>query len=375
MPITKPGASASTKMRLQWALLPQRVSGFHALTRNRKGGLWVIWGWVAVVTVFSFGVASRAMAECRFYPGNTTQHHPVTMPAQLNVPRNVAAGTVLWTSPLVPAYRAPGFTGNFAFCTAPGTFYKNTIAPLGPALAGSQQFVAMSNLKGVGVRFFMRKNNQVSYNWAVMQSNNAAGSFSLGNFGWYQSGDTYWGAELIKTNEAVEAGVLNATDIYGRLFLENLHAVDLRIAGTSVVTGYTCTTPDVLVPLGPHHVGEFGGVGSKVGARDFVISVNACPSGLKSIKYRLNPVNGVLNASQAVAGLEPGSTSGTGFGVQITDRSNNPITFAIDRIVPGYAAGASGDFSIPLRGSYYKTSATVKPGAANTNVEFTMTYE
>ncbi|MDR7135011.1 major type 1 subunit fimbrin (pilin) [Lysobacter niastensis] len=138
----------------------------------------------------------------------------------------------------------------------------------------------------------------------------------------------------------------------------------------------SCTTPDIAVDLGTHQSTSFVGIGTKVGTKDFAIAVNSCPPGMNTVKYQLDPAPeiSIVNATQAVVGLGSGSTV-TGVGVQITDRSNVPMTYGTMRATTGYSKTTGGSFSIPLRASYYQTAAAVNGGPANSAVVFTMSYE
>lgn len=169
-------------------------------------------------------------------------------------------------------------------------------------------------------------------------------------------------------------GTFGTTGMADRPIASVERTASLALAGSTTFIVLACTTPDITVNLGPHLAGGFTGSGTRVGARDFDINVNACPAGMNAVRYRLDPASGIIDASQAVVGLTSDSTA-TGMGVQVTDRNNVPVTFGVLRATTGYNPASGGSFTIPLRASYYQTAATVNPGRADSAVVFTMSYE
>lgn len=105
----------------------------------------------------------------------------------------------------------------------------------------------------------------------------------------------------------------------------------------------------------------------------FAINLNNCPSGINSIKYRLDPTTTIINPTKSVVTLQSSSTA-SGVGVQILDASSNPLPLGVDNVFSGYAA-TGGNYSIPLKAAYYQTGYIAKGGSANTSLTFTMTYQ
>ncbi|MFS8973391.1 fimbrial protein [Cupriavidus necator] len=150
-------------------------------------------------------------------------------------------------------------------------------------------------------------------------------------------------------------------------------AVPIVVSGNPVFNELACRTPDVTVDLGTHQRSEFSGIGSTAAPKSFSISVNNCPSGISTARYRLDAVTTILNASNAVVALD-GSSTAAGVGVQILDDAGNVHPLGTLRAVPGYNP-AGGNFTVPLKARYYQTGNPITPGLANTALTFTMDYQ
>ncbi|WP_196251549.1 fimbrial protein [Cupriavidus necator] len=95
-------------------------------------------------------------------------------------------------------------------------------------------------------------------------------------------------------------------------------------------------TPDVTVHMGMYQRSEFSVLGSTTAPTSFRISVNNCPSGINTVRYQLDAVTTILNASNSVVALDSASTAG-GVGLQILDDAGNPHPLGTLRAVPGYS--------------------------------------
>jgi major type 1 subunit fimbrin (pilin) len=60
--------------------------------------------------------------------------------------------------------------------------------------------------------------------------------------------------------------------------------------------------------------------------------------------------------------------------VQLLDSTGAVFPLSTYKTFSGYNKTA-GNLTIPLKGRYYQTSATVNPGKANTEMTFTMLYQ
>lgn len=140
-----------------------------------------------------------------------------------------------------------------------------------------------------------------------------------------------------------------------------------------LLTSQACTTPDVSVFLGSPPASVFTGKGSSSQTVAFDISLNSCPAGLSAIHYQLDAVTPVVDAANAVIGLDA-NASATGVGVQLLDADGKPAVLGTTLPFAGYNSATGGSFKIPLRARYRQTGDKVTPGSATTAVTFTMNY-
>ncbi|SIT41091.1 putative Fimbrial protein [Paraburkholderia piptadeniae] len=161
--------------------------------------------------------------------------------------------------------------------------------------------------------------------------------------------------------------------------LTNYVMAPQQIANVTLVGGPTfapvaCATPNVTVPMGTHSNTEFSGVGPiSTAPASFNISLNNCPAGINSIKYEIDAVTTIVDASQSVVALDSASTA-RGVGVQLLDANGNALPLATQQTLPGYNT-SGGSYTIPLKARYYQTTAPVLAGTANTVMTFTMNYQ
>lgn len=148
-----------------------------------------------------------------------------------------------------------------------------------------------------------------------------------------------------------------------------------QLQSTFPVLGCLPTT-SVVVPMGTFSTSLFQGVDTRVGQRSFTIPLTNCPAGMGGISFSLNPVSGSFGPpSGGVANLTPGTGVATGVGLQITRTgSSGALAFGVNQTFREYT-GAAGNYAIPLDAAYYQTGAAVGAGTANSQVEFTITYQ
>ncbi|AFQ46484.1 fimbrial protein [Burkholderia cepacia] len=143
----------------------------------------------------------------------------------------------------------------------------------------------------------------------------------------------------------------------------------------------TCdaTNKAISVPLGPHTLNAFAGLGSGVGstsaAKDFTIGLK-CDSGIAGEFV----VNLMLDGSVAVpdAGVLALSSSSDalGIGVQVLKgraENNQPVRFGTPWQVADTPA-TSTVVNVPLSARYYQTAAKARPGSAAATATFTIIY-
>jgi major type 1 subunit fimbrin (pilin) len=185
------------------------------------------------------------------------------------------------------------------------------------------------------------------------------------------------GVRLIATGEQVNvAGTNQVTGVVANMAaLENSSVIgNMNSYSVSVtVNVLACTTPNVDVPMGDYSAGDF--VGGVVKAVPFSIKLNSCPAGMTSVQYQLDPNTTVVNDAQAVVALD-GTSTASGVGVQVLNSAGTaPFgKFGTLQNCNCYT-NTGGNFTIPLQARYYQTGATINPGAANTSMTFTMSYQ
>jgi major type 1 subunit fimbrin (pilin) len=155
----------------------------------------------------------------------------------------------------------------------------------------------------------------------------------------------------------------------------NYHTQVFFAATPIVVTVPTCTTADVIVPMGKNNsVTGFKGVGSRLANKSFVIPL-ICQAGINSISYSLSPNNGSIGQTNNGVAQLTTTSSATGVGIRIADPSTgSPMAFVSYNTYSGYT-GAAGSYAIPLSASYVQTASSVTPGTANAGVVFTLNYQ
>jgi len=142
----------------------------------------------------------------------------------------------------------------------------------------------------------------------------------------------------------------------------------------ALVSGGTCTTPDVNVVFPPVALSAFSGIGSTTATRPFNLAFNNCPAGYQSIGYSFAPTTSVLNAAQGVVALASSSTA-TGIGIQLAKGDGTPVTFGTVYPLAGYDPTRAGSYTVPMQASLYQTEPTVSPGTVRSSVTFTLDYK
>ncbi len=150
-------------------------------------------------------------------------------------------------------------------------------------------------------------------------------------------------------------------------------ATTIAITPTSV-TALSCITPSVTADLGNHMLSEMGGVGATTSTTSFNIALNSCPGGLGTIKYQIDPTTALLNSANSVVAFDSSSTA-SGAGAQLLDGSGAVFPLSTPTRFSGYSTATGGSYTIPFKSRYYRTSATIGAGTANTSMTFTMNYQ
>ncbi|MCA7921136.1 fimbrial protein [Burkholderia cenocepacia] len=136
-------------------------------------------------------------------------------------------------------------------------------------------------------------------------------------------------------------------------------------------------------PSGNLSAGQFHGVGTTTPERDFSIRLN-CSGGMMGTSTRvfatLTDQSSPGNRSNLLS-LAPDSNA-SGLAVQIL-RNGSPLAFGpdsstagtINQWMAGEVPAGQSTFDIPLTAHYLQTATSVKPGKANANATFTLSYQ
>ncbi|MCW5301039.1 type 1 fimbrial protein [Herbaspirillum lusitanum] len=339
----------------------------------------------------------------------------VTFPASVSQPRNAPVGTMLtgW----VAADTSDSWT-----CTMPingsnfGVFTDLAISTTNRVSVGGVNYAYIAtNVDGVGIiakttgsvtasvvgstgnpTTFPASRNVGPSRFFNNQSQlliSLGGTTSSGT--WKYVASQTVSLALVKVGSAALGAKVNA-GIFGRTGVRFMSA--LTDAGAAVPLLYThnitysavnfaeqtCSTPDVVIPLGRVPLSTFQGAGVQTSAWvNRVININNCPANMTRVKIRFNtPTSGWLDQPNQVFNLNNPGAPGTakGIGIQMSFGGSNAIApYDADQTMAGYDGikSTGGSFTVPIGGRYYKpaSSAVVRGGTADGAVIFDMTYE
>jgi major type 1 subunit fimbrin (pilin) len=328
----------------------------HALYRYVLPGL-----------LMMFFLSPKAFAACKLTPAADVT---ITLPATLTVTRDTPVGTVLFTQNA----GIPSPTGGVSMC--PSSYYA--LYRLNTALTlSTTPNVLATSVPGIGVQIaenhgvYALPNMALVYAWGTATPN--------GNIGMYES----WTLSYVVTGLVTTPGTISfpsplatsyITSSSTGLSSDAIVLNNLKIVGTTTIAPRSCTTADVTVDLGSHKSSEFTGVGSTTAPVNVNIALNACPAGMNSVQYRIDPVTTVIDRTQSIVALDS-SSSASGVGVQLLN-SAGTAAFPLSsyQTFSGYNKSTGGSFTIPLKARYYRTGA-ISTGTANTAMTFTMLYQ
>ncbi|MBO9537921.1 fimbrial protein [Herbaspirillum sp.] len=222
-----------------------------------------------------------------------------------------------------------------------------------------------------------------------------------GNYTWYIP-DAF-DISLVKIGP-ISPGIIVGSNLPTAQFdINGIGLARTRFTGNIRIVSQTCTTPDVIVPLGDYKVSDFPTVGNATPWKDFSIRLQNCPAfyggsatlhntdsatgwvesnktvNPNVLQFSLEATNGTTALFPGTVRLSPaasGPASATGIGVQIVDQSLTPVKFLTlmpTNITPTDVSGAS--YTIPLQARYIRIAGALAPGPANTAVTFTINYQ
>jgi len=303
------------------------------------------------IAAIMFGVVDTAHAYCT---ADDRRFISYSGPGNITVPRDAPDGTVLYSETKVLPYT------NFQ-CTTQELWGFNLASGRGaPPAAKTEEFPL--GVSGLSFRIKVGLSGGVGYLASLAPL--GAGSYNL-------KGDMI--LEVFKSgalapSNAVKAGGLGLVQYGYKTF------VDVTLGQAINVVAASCETPDVSVAMGEDYkLFDFGGPGSTTREVPFGLKLNNCPEGIAKVNYQLQALTPVIDAAQGVVGLNS-TSSAVGIGLQIKDENGVPVPLNTPRTFSGYNA-SGGNFVIPLTASYYRLATeSLRPGSANTEVTFIMSY-
>lgn len=306
---------------------------------------------ILVVIVAMLGVVDTAQAICF---GHSTRYLTYAGPINLTIPTGTPDGTLVYTEAQV----------------IPRSEFDCTSEELwGLELAPGRGRVPKPN-----VEEFPLGNTGLSFRIKTKLGDGLAYIASLAPLRWgfyHLEGDVI--LEIYKTGPLAPSRVVGAGDL-GLVRFGPRRIVDLVLGRDINVVAGSCETPDVAVAMGDNYkLFDFGGPGSTTREVPFYLQLNNCPAGITKINYQLQALTPVINATLGVVGLNR-TSSAAGVGLQIKDANGLPVPLNTMRTFSGYPTNGT-NFRVPLAANYYRVGTEpLRPGAANTEVTFIMSY-
>ncbi|WP_313701264.1 fimbrial protein [Achromobacter sp.] len=320
---------------------------------------------------------SWASATCT----QTTSSVSVNTPPHITVPRDAASGTAL-TGWLTTDATTNWFNCTVSQGTGTGTGVRALIPSAGQTkvVDGITYDVFATGVDGLGIIIGGRTYTNgcgwgafqaFNQNWRGVGCNTAGAVTNGGQLRamYIKTGPVATGT----TSPLTIASAVSLSNQEGGSLIPNLSLEIKFVTMPTLLMSQACTTPDVSVSLGSPKASVFTGKGSSSQLVPFDISLNGCPAGMSAIHYQIDAVTPIVDAANAVVGLDANSTA-TGVGVQLLDANGNPAVLGTMLPFAGYNGASGGSFKIPFRARYRQVGDKVTPGSANAAVTFTMNY-
>ncbi|WP_342622618.1 fimbrial protein [Pseudomonas alkylphenolica] len=303
------------------------------------------------IAAIMFGIVDTAHAFCEV---DSRRSISFFGPGDISVPRDTPDGTVLYSETKV----LPLTTFR---CTTQELWGFNLASGRGtPPGRGGDLFPF-----GVpGLSFRIKANLGSGMGYIESLSPLAAGMYKL---------ERDMILEVVKSGPLAPSNAVNAGGL-GLIQYGYKEIVELSLGRAINLVTAACETPDVSVAMGEDYkLVDFDGPGSTTREVPFSLKLNNCPEGIAKVNYQLQALTPVIDAAQGVVGLNS-TSSAVGIGLQIKDENGMPVPLNTPRTFTAYNA-AGGNFQIPLSASYYRLfTGSLRPGSANAEVTFIMSY-
>ncbi|MCP6691386.1 fimbrial protein [Pseudomonas donghuensis] len=313
------------------------------------------------IALLFIGAPSLSFAACKFYDGHSQKTITISIPSSLTLPRDAPNGTIIYQSPDQTFQGAASFQCSTEFTAG----VKNRL--------GTQS--STSSVFPIGT-------SGLSWQWifgSVAFPGLGGRTYKAGGYG---HNNTTHALRIMKTGD-ITPGASIPAGVIGFWQAETLETLAMQIDKSSSIIPQSCETPDVKVEMGQFDLGVFYDIGDTSKATEFSIQLNNCPSGINKVMYSLvpNPTTPAWDAGQGIIELNKTSTA-KGIALQILDGNQTPLELKKDHVFSDYTS-TGGNFRIPLSARYYRTLPAssggeddlgVRPGTANSEVSFVMSY-
>lgn len=185
--------------------------------------------------------------------------------------------------------------------------------------------------------------------------------------------------QLVKNNNAIASGKF-ASGSFNMYFILNYKdglfgdSSSIYLAGSVRAIAGACKVPGAEIKLPDVSLGQFGGVGSTIGATPFVLRFNECPAGFNRVGFGLFPVHGVAATVPGTLKLAPDSTA-TGIGIKLTEHSGMPAQFEISQSLVEYDRSTGGSYTIPMVAAYARTETSIRAGPVKAMMVVLLDYQ
>ena len=325
-------------------------------------------------TLFSV-MSVAAQAACSLHSGVTAQDIQMDMGRVLIQP-DLPIGAIIKTLqvPIVAK-------DNVGSCDFMGGYALGELVRNPPPVAGFANVFA-TDVPGIGIRLYREAESVSTY---YPHRLDLAGNRQLNLVG------GYFKVELVKTAAVTGSGPIGPPGLFSTYYLDGsgrdrpILTSSLSGEGTTIVSS-SCQvdagSKNIAVNFGTVSNASFSGVGSRMNARDFNITLH-CQGGNVAemdqglIKVRLDGTQDASNM-QGVLAIDAGANSATGIGIQLNQTLGGveqTVTLGEAIELGRTSANTTNVFTLPMRAYYIQTQpGVVGPGTGNGMATFTIEY-
>lgn len=286
------------------------------------------------------------------------------------VPQNLPVGAVVKT------YRGSAGTGDVWYCSpSGGTITFENVVLWGQPVSGTSG-VFSTDVPGIGYRLSLVNSGWTSNSFPGSKTITVGPGPQAGRFARW---NWVFQLELIKTADRVGNGpispvpvgrVQQGADPAKRLVMAQIGDIRILAPSCQVAVGSRNQT----VNLGQEFRNRFRGVGSATASKDFQVVVNcqASPNGIENMVSLTMDATPDASSTPGVLGIDTGTGTATGVGIQVLDSEGQPVAFGQPRQL---GQSKDGDYVVPFKARYYQVAGAVGGGQANGRATVTLSYK